>query len=116
MYLRFRFDDGFGSLVLVSFRGRVALAREQFPRLMWSSSFEMRENVAASLNGPGRLVVASTSTIDKKRNRPARTRMMITLALAVWKDGISRMRPWSGKSLQSDMNEKMGGVRCNNQN
>lgn len=76
MYLRFRPEDGSGSLALVSFNGRVTFAKEQLPRLMWSSSLEMRENVAASLSGPGRTGVALTSIIAGRRRRAEKIRMM----------------------------------------
>jgi hypothetical protein len=65
MYLRVRCGGGLGRQTVVSFRGRLAFDKEQFPRLMWLSSLEMWENVLASRRGPGRAetpfrLVAST--------------------------------------------------------
>ena len=53
MYFRVKFDEGFGSFVVVSFNGKVALAREQFPKLMRLSSSVMWEKMLAYLKGPG---------------------------------------------------------------
>jgi hypothetical protein len=69
MYLRVNCGGGLERQTLVSFRGRLAFDKEQFPRLMWLSSLEIWENVLASRRGPGRAetpfrLVASTSRTD----------------------------------------------------
>lgn len=57
MYLRVRFGHGGGSWTWVLLRGRIALARGQFPKLRLFSSLAMEEKVVASFNGFVRAVV-----------------------------------------------------------
>ena len=63
MYFRFNPDDGFGRLVDVSLRGSEAFDTEQFPRLRWSSSLEIRENMVAIRRGPGRAEVYTAPSV-----------------------------------------------------